>query len=135
LCQTQSETVEHLFAQCAAVRPVWARIETLFHLKLSRDSAKLIHLNFDTADVDQAHTAAVVVSETVHAIWVYRNRVVFDCETVSIPRLQTGVFAHLRLRVEADYRRLPAADFEVRWGQYTDAVHADPVECRVQVHF
>ena len=36
LCQTQSETVEHLFAQCAAVRPVWARIETLFHLKLSR---------------------------------------------------------------------------------------------------
>ena len=133
LCQTQSETVTHLLAQCVTVRSVWARIETRFHIKLPRDSTKLIHLNFDTADVDQASTAAVVVSELVHAIWVYRNRVVFDAETVSTLRLITSVSTRLRLRVKAEYSRMTTADFEVRWGRYIDAVYVDPVECKVTV--
>ena len=133
LCQTQSETVTHLLAQCVTVRSVWARIETRFHIKLPRDSTKLIHLNFYIADVDQANTAAVVVSELVHAIWVYRNRVLFDAETVSTLRLITSVSTRLRLRVKADYSRMTTADFEVRWGRYTDAVYVDPVECKVTV--
>lgn len=68
----------------------------------------------------------MVCSEIMHAICIGRNRAHIDAEDHSGPRILGIGLARLRLRVRADHRRLPAADFDIAWGRHGDIATVGP---------
>jgi len=118
LCQRQPETAVHIFTECDTVRPVWSYFESKFGIALPQGGAKLLYLNFDIADHDRAKTTVVVCCEVMHAIWLSRNGVRFDGEDYDARRIVRRGRAKVKLRIEADFRRQTAAEFDVAWGRH-----------------
>ena len=126
LCHNTAETIVHLFMQCSLVRPIWARIETVFNFSLPLSSNRLLYLNFDRNDAFCAATKTVVVTEVLHAIWLCRNRVYWDRETFDVNGIAAYCFNRLKGRIKADFGRLTPCAFAEVWGGAGTAVRVGP---------
>jgi hypothetical protein len=126
MCESQPESVAHIFTQCATARFIWTYIESNFALKLPRERINILHLNFASDDAQLAQTTAVVCGEVMHAMWVCRNHAHFDGEAHSNKRVIRAGLARVRLRVRADFSRLPADEFDVRWGRHDAFARVGP---------
>jgi len=126
LCQSQAETIGHLFMRCTFVRPIWARLEAAFRLNFPLLSKDFLYFNFFKTDSALAEVNTIVVSEVVHAIWLCRNRTVWEKEVFTAEGLAAFCLGRLRGRIKADFGRFAPNVFDDLWGGLGPSVRVGP---------
>ena len=120
LCNIGGESLHHLFYKCAVVNPIWDFIQLIL-FKISKDTVEITAKNilfniFQKSNVTDYNIIFIILlAEARWSIWLCRNKHRFKEATVNYDYIK-NVFVHnIRLRIKADFKRLPLVRFERLW--------------------
>lgn len=115
------ETTEHLFFDCAVIKPVWQLVAACIlrasgHLvPLNKEAC--LHLNFPPhLKSRHCEQAARLFSEAIYATWIKRNDAVFGKKSATSHDIVAMFLYRLRVRLKADFQRLEETTFRAQWG-------------------
>ncbi|KAM0828739.1 hypothetical protein ACQ4PT_067324 [Festuca glaucescens] len=102
-CSSQPEDISHLFVGCPHLRPLWSIVSPLGRPHADADVPAL--LDALSEDLPPMHRKArnTVVLALLWSIWKSRDRMVFDADLMSTPRVLDMLVDHLRLWVKRIY--------------------------------
>ena len=120
LCVTGIETVVHLFACCAIVKPFWQFVEFVFNTYTSNNVS--IKINSIIFGLIPKHSQSkfdnilhYFLSLGKHCIWTLRNIAKFENQKITSDRI-IGLFIYnVRLRILADFQRFSRQNFNDIW--------------------
>ncbi|KAM0858799.1 hypothetical protein ACQ4PT_047616 [Festuca glaucescens] len=98
-CPNQLEDTSHLFVGCPRLRPLWNVVSPSGRPHVDADIPTL--LDALSEDLPPMHPEArnTVVLALLWTVWKSRNRMVFDADFMSTPRILAMLVDHLRLWV------------------------------------
>ncbi|KAM0930531.1 hypothetical protein ACQ4PT_000902 [Festuca glaucescens] len=98
-CPNQLEDTSHLFVGCPRLRPLWNIVSPSGRPHVDADVSTL--LDALSEDLPPMHPEArnTVVLALLWTVWKSRNRMVFDADFMSTPRILAMLVDHLRLWV------------------------------------
>jgi hypothetical protein len=98
-CPNQLEDTSHLFVGCPRLRPLWNVVSPSGRPHVGADVPAL--LDALSEDLPSMHPEArnTVILALLWTVWKSRNRMVFDADFMSTPRILAMLVDHLRLWV------------------------------------
>ena len=120
LCNSEVESLEHLFYNCTVTNPIWDFTQSVL-LKATNSIVKITVKNilfniFKKSKCNSYNILFIILlAEARWSIWLCRNKHKFKEAIVTYDYIK-NVFLHsIRLRIKADFIRLPLVKFERLW--------------------
>ena len=110
------ERVLHLFIDCQIVKPLFCILERWFKTTTKSNMSFLTHdLLPLRCDPEVYNVLLVVITEFKYAIWLCRLSKKFENNKVSTNFLILVFISQLKLKIQADFKRLEPDSFDDLW--------------------
>ena len=118
-CRKFPETLRHLFFECGRVSMLLVLIKNwIFALSKGTVDLDFEHLqlrNINVSDKKIFSVMLLIVGLYCKTVWLNRNSVKFDYKNVTDNMVYLNFLSQLKLRILADYERLPERKFRQYW--------------------